>query len=253
MNKWIEEKGGGEIDQILEGHGTQFVVRFVSYAKPQYWWIKESPFLLDVHKKFATLGEAKEYCERRYKELFGTIDEITRLRVELASEEQRIDLMRKDSIDLRKTLTELRADLAAVTAERNGMKEALKAGLRFVGASDDAMEELHAENERLREALKPFVELGLKEARKEGLWGPKAIVTINQEGRMSDDMLDQRTRQRLEDLQDIVEQESKLILQKMKETLATIRPNKEPDEHLNLRNAECLPSTVAVIKPEPPR
>jgi len=53
--------------------------------------------------------------------------------------------------------TRLRADLAAVTEERDGMKEALNAGIRFVGASDDAMEELHIENEKLREALKPFL------------------------------------------------------------------------------------------------
>lgn len=80
MSKWIEERGGGETDQILEGHGTKFVVRFVSYPKLQYWRIKESPFLLDVNKRFAALSEAKEYCERRYKELFGTTDEIARLR-----------------------------------------------------------------------------------------------------------------------------------------------------------------------------
>ena len=29
--------------------------------------------------------------------------------------------------------------------------------------------------------------------------------------------------------------------------------HKGPDEHLNLRNAECLPSTAAIMKPEPPR
>gem|GEM_PF-7082798 len=67
MIKWIEENN----DHILEGHGNKFVVCRMLYSKqlPPKWGIKQSPFLLDVNKRFETLDKAKTYCEDRHFQL----------------------------------------------------------------------------------------------------------------------------------------------------------------------------------------
>ena len=83
MSDWIEKNNS----HILEGFGNKFVVCSVLYSKqlPPKWEIKQSPFLLDVNKRFETLDKAKAYCEDRYKELNGQREKITRLRADLAA------------------------------------------------------------------------------------------------------------------------------------------------------------------------
>lgn len=74
------------------------------------------------------------------------------------------------------------AEIERLEADRNLLRAALDAERDRSGiimqAAQEATNALRAENERMREALRPFVELGLTEAKKEGLWGPKAIVTM---------------------------------------------------------------------------
>jgi hypothetical protein len=110
MSDWAEKNN----DHILEGHGNKFVVCHVLYSKqlPPKWEIKQSPFLLDVNKRFATLDKAKAYCEDRYKELNGQRDEITRLRA--------------DKEKLREALIDATASLVASVSllERGGKKAA---------------------------------------------------------------------------------------------------------------------------------
>jgi len=90
MSDWIEENGL----HTREGYGVAFIIHHVHAA----WRIKTSPYLLDIYKPFPTLTDAKTYCDERWTEINGRREEIA----------------------------SLRAELAAVTAERDRMRQALK-------------------------------------------------------------------------------------------------------------------------------